>query len=652
LLLIEVTVDADAKPGDRQLRVMSSTGLSNPIVFQVGILPEVKELEPNNGSPYYVTNLFKPISTQNLEKITRQKPLETPVLINGQIMPGDIDRFHFRAKEGQQLVIQTHARSLIPYLADAVPGWFQATVSLYDKNGNEVAFADDYRFNPDPVLFYDITKSGQYQLEIRDSIYRGREDFVYRVSIGQQPFITQAFPLGGKQGVDTIASIEGKHLPAKELKLDTSVAGGRVHRTVYYDEKTFSNTIPYAVDTLPECLETPNNNAIKTAQKITLPVIVNGRIEKSGDVDVFSFQGKAGQQIVAEVNARRLNSPLDSLVRVMDSSGKVMGLNDDHVLKDKFLHKDVEGLVTHHADSYLMVELPKDGTYYVQMADSQAHGGKAYGYRLRISQAMPDFALRMSPSNLTIKPGMRMPITVHVMRKDGFDGAIDVSVKDAPEGFNLQGAQIPAGCDRVTMTLQAPKKSQGELISLKLEGVATVNGKEIRNEAMAADDVMQAFLYRHLVAREEMLVDFKKQRWAYPSMQLVGKKPVQLPIGGQIQVKLKAYIKKDMPLYHLELYKPPAGITLSDMKMIEGEGVRFTLKADETMTAGYEDNLIIELLKEYPIKGKDKKPTGEMGKSGFGTIPAIPIKIVAAADKQKAVSVKSNKRVEKPKPKK
>ena len=87
------------------------------------------------------------------------------------------------------------------------------------------------------------------------------------------------------------------------------------------------------------------------------------------------FDGRAGDKIVAEVYGRRLNSPLDSLLRLTDSSGNVLEWNDDHVLKDSHLHKDVMGLITHHADSYLLAELPKDGNYYVQLTDTQHHGG-------------------------------------------------------------------------------------------------------------------------------------------------------------------------------------------------------------------------------------------------------------------------------------
>ena len=47
-LLIEIVIDPDAEPGQRELRLGTKTALTNPVVFQVGTLPEVLELEPNN----------------------------------------------------------------------------------------------------------------------------------------------------------------------------------------------------------------------------------------------------------------------------------------------------------------------------------------------------------------------------------------------------------------------------------------------------------------------------------------------------------------------------------------------------------------------------------------------------------------------------
>lgn len=42
-VILEVTIAPDAVPGNRELRVITPGGLSNPMVFQVGSLPEVLE---------------------------------------------------------------------------------------------------------------------------------------------------------------------------------------------------------------------------------------------------------------------------------------------------------------------------------------------------------------------------------------------------------------------------------------------------------------------------------------------------------------------------------------------------------------------------------------------------------------------------------
>ncbi|MBD3291945.1 MAG: hypothetical protein GF393_03410, partial [Armatimonadia bacterium] len=43
-VIIEVTIAPDAEPGDRELRLFSPDGLSNPLCFQVGVLPELREV--------------------------------------------------------------------------------------------------------------------------------------------------------------------------------------------------------------------------------------------------------------------------------------------------------------------------------------------------------------------------------------------------------------------------------------------------------------------------------------------------------------------------------------------------------------------------------------------------------------------------------
>jgi hypothetical protein len=615
MVLIEITIDQNATPGNRELRLLTPNGLTNPMVFQVGLLPEVPELEPNNKQASF-----------NLPK---EDVPDIPVVLNGQILPGDVDCFCFRAQQGQHLVVEVQARSLIPYLADAVPGWFQATLALFDANGRELAFVDDYRFNPDPVLFYQIPEEGEYMLEIRDSIYRGREDFVYRITVGEQPFITQMFPLGGRQDVKTVVSVDGWNLSEKQLSLNTQPGDKGTRQTAILQDNGISNQVLYTVDTLPECNETEPNDTIRDAQSINLPMIINGRIDRSGDIDVFRFEGRTGDKIVAEVYSRRLNSPLDSILRLTDASGKVLEWNDDYVVKDNYLYKDVSGLITHHADSYIMAELPKDGMYFIHLADSQNHGGQAYGYRLRITAPQPDFALFMIPSSLSVRPGGFTPVDIYALRQDGFTGEINVVLKDSPASFELSGARIPAGSDHVRVTLLAPLKIPDQPVAIHLEGRANITGQVVTHSAVPSEDMMQAFLYRHLVSSQELLVSVSKARFPISPVELDGNGIVRIPVGGQARVLVKTVKHPILQEIRLALDEPPEGVSLQDVTIVT-EGIAFNLKADvKTVKSGFADNLIVEVFREFIPSQQEGKPAPQIQRNSIGFLPAIPIEIVA-----------------------
>ena len=608
-VLVRVTIDAKAAPGDRELRLKTPLGLTNPMCFQVGLLPEAREQEPNGPG----SNTVLPPGP----------PAELPILLNGQIKPGDVDRFRFRAEKGQQLVIETQARHLIPYLADAVPGWFQATLALYDAKGKELAFADDYRFKPDPVIFYRIPQTGEYHLEVRDSIYRGREDFVYRIAVAEQPFIKSLFPLGGRAGSKTVASIDGWNLSSRRLPLDTQPGARTIRQSGLPQNEKPSNRVAYAVDTLPECIENEPNDTAKKAQRIALPRIINGRIARPGDMDVFKFRGKAGEEVVAEVLGRRLHSSLDSLLRLTDASGRLLEWNDDHEDKVGHLHRDM-GYITHHADSYIRARLPKDGLYHIQLADSQGHGGEAYGYRLRLSSPRPDFELLVAPSSINIRAGSTVPVWVYALRKDGFEGDIDLELKGAPAGFKLRGGRIPAGLGRIRVTLTAPRNPMRRPIVLHLEGRASIDGQTVSHTALPAEDMMQAFLYRHLVPSQELMVAVIGRRRRIPSIDLVGDSPVRVPRKGTVLVRFRAPRRPKLREVHFELSEPPKGVSLQDVTFVPG-GLELWLKADgDAPKAGFADNLIVEAFADVPWGKRDGQKPRRKRRISLGVLPAIP----------------------------
>jgi hypothetical protein len=544
-----------------------------------------------------------------------------PAAVNGQIMPGAADRFRFKARQGQRLVVAASARELIPYLPDAVPGWFQASLTLYDAEGHELAYADHYRVQPDPVLYYEIPQEGEYVVEIRDSIYRGREDFVYRVTLCEQPFVTSIFPLGGPAGAQATVEVKGWNLPVTRLTMDAKDKGPGIYPLSVRKDQWVSNCMPFSVDTLPECLEREPNDQPAGAQPITLPVIVNGRIDKPGDWDVFRFEGRGGDEIVAEVYARRLNSPLDSVLRLTDAGGNQLAFNDDHEDKGS-------GLSTHHADSLLRATLPAGGTCYLHLGDAQHQGGPEYGYRLRISPPRPDFELRLVPSSISARGGTTVPITVYALRRDGFSSEIALALKGAPAGFGLGGGRVPPSQDQVRLTLTVPPAPLREPLSLSLEGSAMIQGREVSHPAIPAEDMMQAFAYRHLVPVQDVKVVVMRRNMARGPAKILGESPVRIPAGGTAQVRFDISSSALTDKVELELIEPPDGITIRKVSPSR-DGLEIVLQSDAAKARpGLRGNLIVMAYPEGSLASAKANERGTVRRIPLDTLPAIPFEIV------------------------
>jgi hypothetical protein len=545
---------------------------------------------------------------------------ELPVVLNGQILPGGVDRFAFNARKGMRLVAAASARNLMPYLADAVPGWFQATLTLYDPDGNEVAYAEDFRFQPDPVLYYTVPADGRYVLEIRDALYRGRQDFVYRVVLGELPFVTSIFPLGSRDSAPTTVALEGWNLPVERLTLHDVVKGPRVFPIFLSEAQQMSGSLLFARDTLPECLEQEPNDRPEIAQPVTLPIIVNGRIDRPGDWDVFRFEGRAGSPIVAEVTARRLGSPLDSLLKLTDASGRLLASNDD--FEDRGAP-----LLTHQADSWLWTTLPADGTYYLHLGDTQHQGGPAYAYRLRISPPRPDFELRVVPSSINARAGTCVPITVYALRRDRFAGAIALQLRAAPAGFALGGALLPADQDKVRLTLTVPPTSTEKAVSLSLEGRATIGGREVSRAAVPAEDMLQAFAYHHLVPAKQWLAAVAERRGANYWWKLADDQRVRLAAGKATHVRFFAPPRALADRARLTLSEPPDGIEIQDVQPGRGS-VEIVLRADAAkVKPGLSGNLIVEATIDWSPQAAQGKPAGEKRRISIGMLPAVPFEI-------------------------
>lgn len=521
LVIAEITITPDATPGEREIRLYTPRGISNPMSFNIGQVPEFsgppmvtcplvilgkeeqsvrrkkRDDKPASGDMMMSSMMMMGSAGAQSDLDDDEVCVQIPCTINGQIAQGSVDRYRFEAKKGQKLVITVQARELVPYMADAVPGWFQPVLSLCNAKGQEVAYVDDYQFKPDPTMLCEIPEDGEYHLAIYDAIYRGREDFVYRITVGEMPFITSISPLGSRLGETSRIKVTGWNLTEDYTTFTTPAAGRGIYPITVKGKGGFvSNPMLFAQDTLPECIEKEPNSQIRKAQKVTLPIIINGRIDLQGKKDIFQFEGKSNDVVVAEIYARRLNSPLDAILKLTDKAGTILAVNDDR--EDQAI-----GVNTHHADSYLCATLPADGTYYVHLNDTQNKGGDDFGYRLRISAPRPDFAVRLVPSMVSIRSNSTTSLKAVVLRHDGFTNAIQFRIKGPTNAFMAIG-RITGTQAMTQVTIKTFLGETAEPAVIAIEGVATNKTQAWVNEAVPSEDRTQAFYWRHLVPAQEL----------------------------------------------------------------------------------------------------------------------------------------------------
>ncbi|MFM8271413.1 MAG: pre-peptidase C-terminal domain-containing protein [Gemmata sp.] len=221
---------------------------------------------------------------------------------------------------------------------------------------------------------------------------------------------------------------------------------------------------PFIVGTLPELTENEPNDDFRKPHALAGPAVVNGKLDKAGDVDCFAVQLKRGQTLVASLQANSvLRSPVDAILQLVSTDGFVIDENHDY-----------SGL-----DPQLAYTAPKDGTYVVRLyafpstPDSSIRffGSEAAVYRLTLTTGA--FAEAALP--LAVKRGLpwrgeltgwnltreASKLTLHASHEDdpfarAYSGELAnaVRVRHEPHAVDAPGARE---------TLQPPFSATGRI---------------------------------------------------------------------------------------------------------------------------------------------------------------------------------------------
>jgi WD40 repeat protein len=301
---IEIQAAAGVPRGAYDLTVETPGGRSGAARLYIDDLPQIEE---------------------RLGTAPQPQDLPLPSTLWGTISSaGQRDVYTFAGQQGQTVVFDLAAAELGSKLV--------AMLALYDPQGQLLATSGGFDQQPDPLLAVRLPATGTYRIEIGDQQLGGSAEHHYRLSLGPFAFVTGAFPLTVPPGRTSTVELVGFNLPPDATVSVTAGTSGNAALALDEARYRWRGTLQVGVGQADEQFESEPNNVPEHATAMRVPGVIHGRIfpqqpqaQDSGgaaDVDYFRFHAAAGETWIVETDAARRGSPLDTIVDVLDASGR------------------------------------------------------------------------------------------------------------------------------------------------------------------------------------------------------------------------------------------------------------------------------------------------------------------------------------------
>lgn len=440
-----VQAAADAPQGLHEARLLTRLGISSARCFSVGGLQEVTRTKPNTTADTALE-------------------LAPGTVCNAFTTARSIDFYTFKAAKG--------ARLLLDCTTTGIDSRLTPVLLLSDEQGRELLAERRTAF-----IDFTAPAEGKYTLKVHGLTYQGGAENFYRLAVSEVA--------------------PGK--PVKRQPVTPSVSAASV-------PKIDPAATPFVDEVEP-------NNKAAQAQKIQVPCAIRGAFATAGDVDTYEFEGKKGDVWWVEAVSARLGLPTDPFVLVQ----KVTKGPSGEVLTDVGEFNDIPSPVKLSSAGYAYdgvpydvgspdalgkLECKEDGIYRLQIRDlfggTRSDPGNVY--QLVVRKADPDFsvvswAMHMELRNgdranlskpVALRGGATMAFDVVALRRDGFDGEIQIEMENLPPGVKAAGLRIPPGKSQGTLLITAAEDAPRGVSVAKVFGRAQINGAEVRRNCPSA----------------------------------------------------------------------------------------------------------------------------------------------------------------------
>jgi hypothetical protein len=440
-----VTIAADCPVGLHEARMMTRLGVSSSRVFSVGSLPEVMPAKPNT---------------------TLAAAMDLPVnsVCNAVMTVRAVDHYAFNGRKGQRIAVDCATKGIDSKL--------DAVLIVADAAGRDLLVE-----RRGGALDFTVPEDGRYVIKVHELTFKGGPAYFYRLAAWELP---AEAPLVRLPSTKTVNSFSW---PPQGLPEQAAIS------------------------------ETEPNNLQAAAQRISLPCDIAGSFFPAADVDIFEFEAKKGDVWWVEVASERFGLPTDPSILVQQISGSGAAEKRTDVAEFSDIPSPVKVSSNGYAydgppynagtsDILGKLVITADGLHRLQLSD--LFGGTRNDprniYRLVIRKAAPDFALvawalhmelRNGDRNALSKPlalrgGSTMALEVVAVRRDGFDGDIELVMDGLPEGVTAHGLKIPAGQSRGLMLVTAASNAPRSLANALFYGRAQIDGAAVNRPCRVA----------------------------------------------------------------------------------------------------------------------------------------------------------------------
>jgi hypothetical protein len=426
---VHLKIAQDCALGEHTMRLRTATGVSELRTFWVGPFPSTQaSVKPPN------TSWDSP------------QPLAMNMTAEGVINNEQIHFYKIDAKKGQRISAEVEGMRLGGTM-------FDPFLSVVDMAKFEIATADDTALlKQDPFVSFIAPKDGPFIIEVRESAFGGSGDSHYRLHVGTYPRPMVVFPLGGQVGqtmkVDFLGDPTGTI--SQEVKLPDQPNEEMALYAVQNKEIPPSPNY-FRVSPFPNVMQEGEHHDVASAQdaKIEPPLAINGIIRQPREMDCYKFKAVKGQPMEISVWARRLRSPLDSVITVWNAKGQYLANNDD----------------SGNPDSYLRFTPPEDGEYVVGIKDHLGAGGPEYAYRIELTTPKPSVVISIPNAGQVNGPTQdRQTISVPrgnryatLMRniRSGVNGELTLTAGKLPDGITMAAEPFRTQTDVTPVVFEA-----------------------------------------------------------------------------------------------------------------------------------------------------------------------------------------------------